>query len=74
VPEDLFNPPLGEPHHLAYVVEDIEVTVSLLPTNSALGHDIEIHDDVPGLRDFFAMVTGAADGWDGSEQLRPVTS
>jgi methylmalonyl-CoA/ethylmalonyl-CoA epimerase len=30
VPEDLFRPQLGEPHHSAYVVEDIEATVSRL--------------------------------------------
>ena len=30
MPEDLFRPPLGEPHHCAYVVEDIEATVNRL--------------------------------------------
>jgi len=30
VPEDLFRPRLGEPHHSAYVVEDIDTTVSRL--------------------------------------------
>jgi hypothetical protein len=30
VPEDLFRPQLGEPHHYAYVVEDIEATVDRL--------------------------------------------
>jgi hypothetical protein len=30
VPEDLFRPQLGEPHHCAYVVEDIEATVNRL--------------------------------------------
>jgi hypothetical protein len=34
--------------------------------------DIEIHVDCQGLRDFFEMVSGGADGWDGSEPLRPV--
>jgi Glyoxalase/Bleomycin resistance protein/Dioxygenase superfamily len=181
VPEDLFRPQLGEPHHYAYVVEDIEATVNLLvdqlgagpfflidrvplenvlsrgepaefvhnsafgyggggaielievislapervekrfsgprprvhhvgyavpPTevadlrrslderglpqylssqlgevdatlhdaSAALGHDIEIHVDGEGLRDFFAIVRGGAEGWDGSEPLRPVES
>jgi hypothetical protein len=41
---------------------------------AALGHDIEIHADCGGLRDFFEMVRGGADGWDGSEPLRPVES
>jgi methylmalonyl-CoA/ethylmalonyl-CoA epimerase len=30
VPQDLFRPQLGEPHHHAYVVEDIEATVKRL--------------------------------------------
>jgi hypothetical protein len=30
VPEDLFRPQLGEPHHSAYVVDDIETTVRRL--------------------------------------------
>jgi hypothetical protein len=30
VPEELFRPQLGEPHHCAYVVEDIEATVNRL--------------------------------------------
>jgi methylmalonyl-CoA/ethylmalonyl-CoA epimerase len=179
VPEDLFRPQLGEPHHYAYVVEDIEATVNRLvdqlgagpffliervpvenvlsrgepgefvhdsafgycgdgaielmepvrlspervekafsvprpgiqhvgyvvpPTEVAdlrrslderglsqylssqlggvettlhdasalLGHDIEIHADNEGLRGFFEMVRGGAQGWDGSEPLRPV--
>jgi hypothetical protein len=36
--------------------------------------DIEIHADNEGLRDFFAMVRDAAEGWDGSDPLRPVES
>ena len=30
MPEDLFRPQLGEPHHYAYLVEDIEETVNRL--------------------------------------------
>jgi hypothetical protein len=30
VPEHSFGPPLGEPHHHAYVVDDIEATVGRL--------------------------------------------
>jgi methylmalonyl-CoA/ethylmalonyl-CoA epimerase len=30
VPQDLFRPQLGEPHHHAYVVDDIEATVGRL--------------------------------------------
>jgi hypothetical protein len=38
------------------------------------GHDIEIHVDNDGLREFFGMVREAAEGWDGSEPLRPAPS
>jgi hypothetical protein len=30
LPEDLFRVQLGEPHHYAYVVDDIEATVNRL--------------------------------------------
>ena len=95
--EERFSTPRPGIHHVAYVVapaEVAEVRKSLdergLPqylsaelgetrntfhdASASLGHDIEIHDDVPGLRDFFGMVRGAAEGWDGSEPLRPVES
>jgi hypothetical protein len=39
-----------------------------------LGHDIEIHVDNPMLRGFFEMVETGAEGWDGSDPLRPVES
>ena len=126
MPNGVFRPQLGEPHHHAYVVEDIEATVNrrveqgfsgprpriqhlayvvpptkvahvrsslderglpqylstwlgevettLHDASAALGHDIEIHADNEALHDFFAMVRGAVDGWDGSEPLRPVGS
>ena len=92
-----FSAPRPGVHHVAYVVpaaEVAEVRRSLdqrgLPeylsaqlgetsntfhdASATLGHDIEIHADVQGLRDFFGMVSGGAEGWDGSEPLRPVES
>ena len=45
---------------------------TLHDASAALGHDIEIHADNEGLHGFFAMVKGAAEGWDGSEPLRPL--
>lgn len=50
------------------------VETTLHDASATLGHDIEIHADNEGLRNFFGMVRGAAEGWDGSEQLRPVES
>jgi methylmalonyl-CoA/ethylmalonyl-CoA epimerase len=49
-----------------------EVETTLHDASAALGHDIEIHVDSQGLRDFFGMVRGSAEGWDGSKPLRPV--
>jgi Glyoxalase/Bleomycin resistance protein/Dioxygenase superfamily len=37
VPEGLFRPQLGEPHHYAYVVEDIEATVNALADQLGAG-------------------------------------
>jgi methylmalonyl-CoA/ethylmalonyl-CoA epimerase len=51
-----------------------EVETTLHDASATLGHDIEIHGDNEGLREFFGMVSGAAQGWDGSEPLRPVES
>jgi methylmalonyl-CoA/ethylmalonyl-CoA epimerase len=51
-----------------------EVDMTLHDASAVLGHDIEMHADCAGLRDFFEMVSGAAEGWDGSEPLRPVES
>ena len=49
-----------------------EVETTLHDASAVLGHDIEIHVDNQGLHDFFSMVRGAAEGWDGSEPLRRV--
>ena len=50
------------------------VETTLHDASAVLGHDIEIHVDGEGLRDFFGMVRAGADGWDGSGPLRPVES
>jgi methylmalonyl-CoA/ethylmalonyl-CoA epimerase len=49
-----------------------DVVATLHDASVALGHDIEIHVDSEGLRDFFGMVRGSAERWDGSDPLRPV--
>jgi Glyoxalase/Bleomycin resistance protein/Dioxygenase superfamily len=95
--EERFSAPRPAIHHVAYVVAPAEVpevrrsldqrglqqylSAELGETHNtfhdasaSLGHDIEIHDDVPGLRDFFGMVRRAAEVWDGSEPLRRVAS
>ena len=37
MPEDLFRPQLGKPHHYAYVVEDIEATADRLVDHLGAG-------------------------------------
>lgn len=59
----------GLPEYLSSQLGDVETT--LHDASAVLGHDIEIHVDNEGLHDFFAMVRGGAEGWDGSEPLRP---
>ena len=62
----------GLPQYLSSQLGEAETT--LHDASAVLGHDIEIHVDNQGLHDFFSMVSGAAEGWDGSEPLRPVES
>jgi methylmalonyl-CoA/ethylmalonyl-CoA epimerase len=58
----------GLPQYLSSQFGGAETT--LHDASAVLGHDLEIHGDNDGLRDFFGMVRGAAEGWDGSEPLR----
>lgn len=60
----------GLPQYLSSWLGEAETT--LHDASAVLGHDIEIHGDNEGLRNFFGMVSDAADGWDGSQPLRPV--
>ena len=62
----------GLAEYLSSQFGDVETT--LHDASAALGHDIEIHGENAGLRDFFAMVRAGADGWDGSAPLRPLGS
>jgi hypothetical protein len=51
-----------------------ELDSTLHDASALLGHDLEIHADCDPLRAFFGMVLDAAEGWDGSEPLRPAPS
>jgi hypothetical protein len=62
----------GLPQYLSAQLGETENTFH--DASASLGHDIEIHVDCQALRDFFGMVSGGAEGWDGSEPLRPVPS
>jgi hypothetical protein len=60
----------GLPEYLrARFGDDVEFTYH--DGSASLGHDIELHADSEGLRGFFAMFESAAEGWDGSDLLRP---
>lgn len=48
-----------------------ELDSTLHDASALLGHDLEIHADCEPLRMFFGMVLDAAEGWDGSDALRP---
>jgi methylmalonyl-CoA/ethylmalonyl-CoA epimerase len=62
----------GMPQYLSSQLGDVDTT--LHDASGVLGHDLEIHVDSEGLRAFFEMVRNAAEGWDGSEPLRPFES
>jgi methylmalonyl-CoA/ethylmalonyl-CoA epimerase len=60
----------GLPQYLSSRFGDVETT--LHDASAILGHDIEVHVDNEGLHGFFGMVSGAGEGWDGSDLLRRV--
>jgi Glyoxalase/Bleomycin resistance protein/Dioxygenase superfamily len=62
----------GLPEYLSTQLGEVEST--LHDASASLGHDIEVHVDSQALREFFGMVRDGAEGWDGSEPLRPVPS
>jgi methylmalonyl-CoA/ethylmalonyl-CoA epimerase len=95
--EERFSGPRPRVHHVGYVVSPSEMdsvrgsldergvsqylsselggaVTTLHDASATVGHDIEIHADNEAFRGFFEMVRGGAEGWDGSEPLRPVAS
>jgi methylmalonyl-CoA/ethylmalonyl-CoA epimerase len=62
----------GLPEYLRSQLGELDTT--LHDASASLGHDIEIHADVQGLRDFFQIVREGAEGWEGSEPLRPAAA
>jgi hypothetical protein len=62
----------GLPEYVTTKLGEVEAT--LHDASASLGHDIEIHVDGQGLRDFFQTVREGAEGWDGSEPLRPAVA
>ena len=62
----------GLPEYLSAQLGDLDVTFH--DASMSFGHDIEIHAESQGLRDFFRMVREGAEGWDVSEPLRHVSA
>jgi Glyoxalase/Bleomycin resistance protein/Dioxygenase superfamily len=60
----------GLPQYLGAQLGEVDITFH--DASASLGHDIEVHVDSQGLRDFFELVSAGAEDWDGSEPLRPV--
>lgn len=58
----------GIPAYLRAGLGDIQFAYH--DATDLVGHHLELHDDSPGLRGFFAMIRDARDGWDGSEPVR----
>jgi hypothetical protein len=58
---------LGLPRFLHSRRGDVETIWHAVP---ALGHAIEIHRATASIKQYFAAVASAAEGWDGSELLR----
>jgi Glyoxalase/Bleomycin resistance protein/Dioxygenase superfamily len=59
----------GLPEYLSAQLGEVHSTFH--DASALLGHDLEVHVDSEGLREFFGMVRDAAEDWDGSEPLRP---
>jgi hypothetical protein len=59
----------GLPEYLRSRLGEFDTT--LHDADATFGHDLELHADNDGLRAFFALVRQAADGWDGTELMRP---
>jgi methylmalonyl-CoA/ethylmalonyl-CoA epimerase len=58
----------GLPAFLQATMGDLDL--SYHEAAHTIGHQVELHADSQGLRDFFAMIHDASVGWDGSDPLR----
>jgi hypothetical protein len=58
----------GLPAFLHATLGDLDLTYH--EAARTIGHNVELHADSQGLRDFFAMIHGASVEWDGSDPLR----
>lgn len=54
-------------------VTDTGTDFVFLDATGVLGHMVELYEASAPLHDFYAMVRGAAQGWDGSDLIRSLT-
>ena len=59
----------GLPEYLRSRLGELDTT--LHDAGATFGHDLELHADNDALRGFFGLVRQAADGWDGTDLMRP---
>jgi len=72
---DDFDDELARYEKLGFIAANVATTTTgtrfaYVDTSSVLGHMMEFYQDDPGVRDFYAMVAGAADNWDGADPVR----
>lgn len=60
----------GLPTYLSAQLGEVENTFH--DASASLGHDVEIQVDSAEFREFFEMIRGGAEDWDGSDPLRRV--
>jgi hypothetical protein len=59
----------GMPRFLHLRQGDVQIALHESPL---LGHPIEVHEDSEPINALFGAIAAAAEGWDGSDQLRPL--
>ncbi len=56
----------------AMTAESGAVRFAFVDGNANLGHFLELYQDAPQIREFYAAIRTAADGWDGRDGVRPI--
>ena len=50
------------------------VRFAFADTTAEFGHYLELYEDAPAIREFYAAIRAAASGWDGRNGVRPIAS
>lgn len=62
----------GAPEFLRGSLDDISFVFH--DARAVLGHNLEVHADTPGFRDFFTVVREGSRGWDGKDPVRELSA